>query len=208
MCIRDSAYVYQDEVQAKLVSELNAHLKVPVHQNGMEFSLLNRFPQASLRMHEVFVQEVRADSLPADTLLYAEDLYIEFSLLALLRGDYTVSELHGESVRLGVGFDTKGTENWVIWRTDSTAGDQQDFNLRKVTFEGLSAEHHDHRTGLAIDATSDRLELRGRFSGSGNELSMNGDLHLREWRDRKAVRLADRKAEVKLRMACLSLIHI
>ena len=63
------ALAFQDEVKERLVAELNAHLRVPVHQSGIELTLIERFPRASLRLDEVLVDEVRTDSLPADTLL-------------------------------------------------------------------------------------------------------------------------------------------
>lgn len=194
------AYAYQDEVQAKLVAALNSHLRVPVSQSGMDFSLLRRFPQASLRMSDVFVREVRTDSLPADTLLSADELYIEIGLFALFSGDYTISELHGAHVRLCPGFDTQGAENWVIWKTDSS-GAGAEVDLKRVTFDGLRARYHDDRNGLSIEAASEQLALRGRFREQGNELGANGDLHLLEWRDKGGLRLADRLAELKVRMA-------
>ena len=194
------AYAYQDEVQQKLVSELNAHLKVPVQQSGIELTLIKRFPQASLRLQNVLVQELRTDSAMADTLLFAEDLYLEFSLLSLLSGDYTVSELYGENVRLCPGYDTFGAENWAIWKSDSTATGATDVKLKKLTFNGLRSHFHDHRSALVVEAASNKLVVRGRFRDEGTALSIDGDLDLHAWRDRKGVQLRDRRAEVKLKL--------
>ena len=102
------AYFFQDEVKAKLVSELNTHLTAPLHQNGIELTLIKRFPQASLRIHDAYIQEVRTDGKQPDTLLYAKDLYLEFSVFALLTGNYTVRELHGSEVKLYPGLDANG----------------------------------------------------------------------------------------------------
>ena len=51
------AWAFQDEVKERLVAALNAHLLVPVHQQGMELTLLERFPRASLRMDGVLVHQ-------------------------------------------------------------------------------------------------------------------------------------------------------
>lgn len=194
------AYAYQDEVKAKLIAELNAHLKAPVHQSGIELTLIARFPQASLRITDVFVQEVRTDSVAADTLLTARNLYLEFSLLSMLRGDYTVSELHGEDVRLYPALDGNGAENWLIWRTDSASTGGTDLKLKKVTFEGLIGRFRDHRDGLEITSQSRDLALRGRFRDEGSVLTIDGDLRLDHWNNAKGVVLADRKADVKLKL--------
>ncbi len=194
------AYAYQDEVQQKLVSELNAHLKVPVHQSGIELTLIKRFPQASLRLQNVLVEELRTDSGKVDTLLFAEDLYLEFSLLSLLSGDYTVSELYGENVRLCPGYDKLGAENWAIWKSDSSATGDTDLKLKKLAFNGLRSHFHDHRSGLNIEAESNKLAVRGRFRDEGSALSIDGDLDLHEWRNSRGVQLSDRQAEVKLKL--------
>ncbi|HNK42377.1 MAG TPA: hypothetical protein PL002_14405, partial [Flavobacteriales bacterium] len=156
------AWAYQDEVEAKLIAELNAHLKVPVEQNGIDLTLIERFPRASLRFSDVLIRETRTDSIAADTLLSARSLYIEFGLLSLLRGDYTVSELHGEQVKLYPGFDRNGNGNWLIWRADTNAQGGADLKLKKVTFNHLATRFRDDRSALEVNGTSDWLTLKGR----------------------------------------------
>jgi hypothetical protein len=197
------AYLFEDQVKAKLVDELNAHLLAPLHQNGIELTLVKRFPQASLRIRDVYMQEVRTDEQPADTLLYAKDLYLEFSLFDLITGDYTVHDIHGQDVKLYPGLDTKGAENWLVWRTDSSGTGQENrtaIDLRKVTFDGLSTRFRDGRSGLEVAATSKRSTFALRFRDDGSTLALNGDVWLRHWSDRSGTRLADRKADINLHM--------
>jgi hypothetical protein len=194
------AYAYQDEVKARLIAELNAHIKAPVHQSGIELTLIERFPQASLRITDVFVQEVRTDSVAADTLLTARNLYLEFSLLSMLRGDYTVSELHGEDVRLYPALDSNGAENWLIWRTDSASSGGTDLKLKKMTFDGLVGRFRDHRNGLEVSSHSQDMAFRGRFRDEGSALTIEGDIRLDHWTNTKGTVLADRKADVKLKL--------
>ena len=194
------AIVFQDEVKERLVAELNAHLLVPVHQAGIELTLIERFPRASLRLDEVLVDQVRTDSLPADTLLYARSLYLEIGLLAMLRGDYTVSRLHGVDVRVATGLDRNGNGTWNIWRADTVGSTgTAEIELRKVTFDGLRARYRDDQSGLDITGSSKALALAGRFADAGSELRIKGDLHLLDWRGRQGSVLGDRHAELALR---------
>lgn len=196
------ALAFQDEVKERLVAELNAHLRVPVHQSGIELTLIERFPRASLRLDEVLVDQVRTDSLPADTLLYARSLYLEIGLLAMLRGDYTVSRLHGVDVRVATGLDRNGNGTWNIWRADTVGSTgTAEIELRKVTFDGLRARYRDDRSGLDITSSSKALALAGRFADKGSELRIKGDLHLLDWRGRQGSVLSDRHAELALRAA-------
>lgn len=193
------AVVFQDEVKERLVASLNAHLLVPVHQSGMELTLLERFPRASLRMDGVLVHQVRTDTLAADTLLYARSLYLEIGLLAMLRGDYTVSRLHGVDVRVHPALDANGQGTWNIWRKDTASSGDAAVELRRVTFDGLQVHYSDARSGLALRMDSRSLALAGRLSGESSRITVKGDVHLAEWRDRSGPVLTDRQAEVSLR---------
>jgi uncharacterized protein involved in outer membrane biogenesis len=151
------AYFFQDEVKAKLVSELNTHLTAPLHQTGIDLTLIKRFPQASLRIRDAYMEEVRTDGQQPDTLLYAKDLYLEFSVFALITGNYTVSEVHGTDVKLYPGLDANGNGNWEVWKADTSAtssGSSTDIDLRRVTFDGLRGRFRDDRSGLEVAINS------------------------------------------------------
>lgn len=198
------AYVFEEEVKARLVEELNAHLLAPLHQNGIELTLIKRFPQGSLRIRDVYMDGVRTDGLPSDTLLYAEDLYLEFSLFALITGDYTVREVHGRNVKLYPGLDTKGGENWLVWRPDSSAMPSEGkaaIDLRKITFDNLDARFRDGRSALEVRMASKRSTLALHFRDKGSTLSLKGDAWLQQWNDGTGTRLSDRKADINLNMA-------
>lgn len=195
------ANVYEDEVKAALVEELNAHLKAPLHQSGIELTLLARFPQASIRLRDVLMHEVRTDGLPADTLLSARDLYLEFGLFSLFSGDYAIREVHGREVYVNAGLDTRGAGNWTVWNSDSTASEGTALAIQKITFNGLALRYHDHRTALDITGRSERMQMRARFRDDGSTLTADGDLHLAAWREGKDLVLGAREADVRLQMA-------
>jgi len=171
------ATVYEEAVKAKLIGALNERLLVPVKVADIELTLIKRFPKASIRMRQVQVDELRTDGQPADTLLAAQDLYLEFNLWDLFAGDYAVQRIHGQDVRLYPGLDANGAENYLIWRTDTSATESSPIDLRAVSFDGLALRFRDARNGLEVLAQSDALELGGRF-GTTNEARLNGDVRL------------------------------
>jgi len=197
------AWFFQDEVKAKLVAALNTHLTAPLHQEGIELTLIKRFPQASLRIRQPFMREVRTDGLPADTLLFADDLYLEFSIFSLLSGNYTVRDLHGTGVVLRPGYDTEGQANWEVWKPDTSgaAGSESTrIDLRRVTCDGLTGRFRDGRTGLEVALTSRKLALSGRFRDSGSTLTAKGDVALHHWTNAEGTLLTGRQAQVDLSM--------
>lgn len=191
------ATVYETEVKVGLVGALNQRLNAPVTVSDMDLTLVARFPQASMRLNDVLVMEVRSDAVPPDTLLFASALHLEFSLWDLFSGVYTVNEIHAEEVRLYPALDGNGQENYLVWKTDSTAA-ASPIALEKVSCKDLQLRYRDDRSKLLVSAHSEALSLRGRFSDALNELSLSGDLHLLEWHDGSKVVLADREGELRL----------
>lgn len=194
------ANVYEVEVKQKLIGALNAQLNAPVSVSGMDLTLIARFPQASMRLNDVLAHEVRTDDAPADTLLYARELFLEFSLWDMFTGNYAVQKVHGVGTKLYPGLDRNGNENYIVWKTDSSSTGFAAIDLRKVSFEGLDLRFRDDRSALAITASSKTLALSGRFAEDLNTLSLNGDLHLLNWANGKDLVLSDRQAYLRLAM--------
>lgn len=194
------ANVYEEEVKQKLIGALNAQLNAPVSVSGMDLTLIARFPQASMRLNDVLAHEVRTDDAPADTLLYARELYLEFSLWDMFTGNYAVQKVHGVDAKLYPGLDGNGNENYIVWKSDSSSTGSAAIDLKKVSFDGLDLRFRDDRSALAITARSKALALSGRFAEDLNTLSLTGDLHLLNWLDGKEVVLSDRQAYLRLAM--------
>ncbi len=192
------ANVYDAEVKVKLVGALNERLNAPVSVSDMDLTFIARFPRASIRLKDVLAREVRYDSLSADTLLYAEELFLEFSLWDMFQGTYTVQSIHGRSVRLYPALDAEGRENYLIWKADSSSTASSPLELEAVSVDGLTARYRDAGSGTQILANSGSLELSGRFSDAENRLTLNGDLDLRDWQQGGRSILQDRQAQLRL----------
>ncbi len=91
-----------------------------------------------MHLTHVLAREVRYDGAEADTLLHAQDLYLEFSLWDLFKGNYTVQGIHGKTVKLYPGLDSEGRENYIIWKTDTTSTASSPLELEAVSFDGLA----------------------------------------------------------------------
>ena len=195
------ANVYDAEAKVKLVGALNERLNAPVSVSDMDLTFIARFPHASIRLTDVLAKEVRYDSLPADTLLYAEVLFLEFSLWDMFQGNYTVQSIHGRSVRLYPALDDQGRENYLIWKSDTTSARSSPLELEAVSVDGLSTRYRDARSGTEIRTASRSLELTGRFSDAENLLTLNGDLDLRAWQQGQKIILKDRQAQLRLSLA-------
>lgn len=195
------ANVYEDEVKARLIGAINDRLNTPVSVRSMDLTLIARFPQASMRLDDVLAKEVRSDGAEPDTLLFAEQLFLEFSLWDLFQGDYTIQQVHGTHVRLFPALDANGAENFIVWKSDSTSTVSAPIALDKVSFEGLHVRYRDGRSALEIRTFSKNLALSGRFSDASNELTLSGDALVDHWIQNGEVVLNDRQAHLRLALA-------
>ncbi|MBX2978356.1 MAG: hypothetical protein KF905_03600 [Flavobacteriales bacterium] len=194
------AKVYEPEVKQRLVAAINERLHAPVSVGDMDLTLIARFPNASLRLQNVYAQEVRSDGLAPDTLLYAEELFLEFSLIDLIRGNYTVKYIHGTAVTAYPALDRNGQENYLIWKSDSTSTSNA-IALERVSFNELVLRFRDDRDGLEILTRNRELTLRGAFSDAANNVGIEGNMHLVHWQKGTELLLADRKADIRAELA-------
>lgn len=194
------ARMYEDEVKTRLIGALNTHLNAPVSVGHMDLTLLARFPQASMRLNDVFAREVRTDGVAPDTLLFAEELFLEFSIWDLYRGNYTVDKIHASQARIYPGLDRNGKGNYLVWKSDTAATGGSPISLDRISFDGLVLRYRNDGAALEVLAQSNTLSLGGRFSNALNTLALNGDVHLIHWTQGADRLLADRKAHMRLDM--------
>ena len=188
---------FEPRVKATLVKAINERLVAPVSVRDMDLTLIARFPMAGLRLHDVLAMEVRSDEVTPDTLLYAKELYLEFSPWGLFRGNYTIERIHAEQVDLRPGLDRNGRENFLIWKEGEADADQI-IALERVSFSQLAVRYHDAASGTWLQGHSRSLELTGRFSSAMNALMVEGDLDLRTWEQGGEPVLADRQGHLRL----------
>jgi len=139
---------YEPEVKDILVYEINRQLTVPVKVDDINFSLIQRFPYASLRFSNVVIPQVIKGVEQPDTLIFIKDLYLQMGLMSVLRKKYEVTEAEVNTGFFDMDFYTDGSDNFHFWKTstDSAASGAtfsitdiliKDFNYRLKNSEGL-----------------------------------------------------------------------
>lgn len=176
---------YEPEVRDIVIFEVNRKLDAEVSVEDINFSFLQRFPYASLRFSKVVIPEVNAGDKP-DTLLYAEDVYLQISLWDFLRKHYRISEADVNTgfFRMKIGADGKG--NYKFWKDTGAESSSLislnnieaknfDFSLRNAG--GTDLEVHIRRAGILGSFGSEVYDLASechltvtRFAAKGDTL--------------------------------------
>ena len=107
------SHFYEDDVKAYAVARINQYLNTEVAVGDIELSLFSKFPNASLNFSEVTIHDAYPDaSASADTLLYAEALFLKFNIMDLFGEQYTVTELDAENAALHLRVREDGADNY------------------------------------------------------------------------------------------------
>ena len=167
------AYLYQNEIEQLIVSELNEQLKTPIEINDIEFSVVKKFPYASLELSDVAI----LDAFGKDSLLTVQKLFLKFNALDLYNGNYTIQQLEIINGKALVYFNKKGLPNYKVWhtKTDSSASDPIQFGLEQVKLGNIQVTYLDKRSTLKIVATAKEADLTGIFKNGIFSTQITGD---------------------------------
>ncbi len=126
---------FEPEVKEIVVAELNNHLLVPVDVEDINLSLIQRFPYASLRFSHVVIPEVGPGKTESDTLLYADDLYLQIALIDFFKQNYTISEAEINGGFFKVAMYPDRTDNFRFWKARSDSSGKAAISLTNVDFQ-------------------------------------------------------------------------
>ena len=167
--------LFEDQLNTKITAAINKQLRAPFATSAMELDIFRHFPNASIHLKEVLIKEALPDKVFADTLLFAEDLYLEFGLLHIFSGDITIREISASGVLLRTGVDIDGSPNYQVWNTDSTGSDQV-IDLEKIQLTDLALTYTDIPGNVDLTAHSTALQLAGLFNANGNRFDVLGEV--------------------------------
>lgn len=175
-------YFYEDEVSQYLIEELNESLLTEVEVEDLNFSLIKKFPKASLELKNVvafskegFYKEIKGYN--TDTLFFAQSIYIQMNMMDLITKDLKISSIHFDRGDIRLFIDHLGDPNYIFWKTDSTKNKNNEFRLKlsevKVTRSSLL--YCNNSTNLLLRSKIDRIDFEGDFSRDSYLMKIKAD---------------------------------
>jgi hypothetical protein len=187
---------YEEPVRNYIVSEVNKRLDAPVHVSDINFSLLERFPSASLVMDSVWAEEAVVKIGDPDTLLFFRKVYLNLNVLDILNGQYKINEIETRDGFLRLKVDEKGFDNYRIWKeSEDTTGFL--LELDKVHIENGLLSYENKVRDQDIKLTADDLYFAGSFSRKDYTMEVKGNGLVHELRLKGNNYLNERKVAVE-----------
>lgn len=166
---------YEPEVRDIIVYEVNRLLDVEVSVDDINLSLLQRFPYASLRFSHVMIPEGYSEG-PLDTLLYAEDVYLQISLWDFLRKQYRVSEAEVNNGFFRMAIYEDGKDNYHFWKASEKA-DASVLSLNDIETNNLRFSLR-YKEELELEVDIHHAHSAGNFGGEKYDVSSGVHLDL------------------------------
>jgi hypothetical protein len=178
------AHFYEDEVKQLLVAELNKKLAVPIAVKNIELSLLKKFPNATLVFTEVRAESVQSTTdLPKterfqEKLFEAQKIFLQFNILDIFRGKYTLHKLDLEGVKLRLLINKSGQDNYHFWKAskDSSASKMQ-IDLEDIQVSDADVVYKNDQNNQLYSLVIKESNLIGNFTESQYSLKTQGEYY-------------------------------
>jgi len=180
------AILYGDEITKIFVKEINKQLEAKIEVGDMRFSMLKKFPGAALELKNITVYTPtnftkNEDSrFINDTVLRAENLFLQFSLIDLFRKNYLIKAIHIKNGNLHIEISDNGEKNFIVWKTTSdTTSSKVKLQLKDVLLTNIEASYFNRMNHSDFNFFLNRLNMRGELSKDSGRLEISSDLLIR-----------------------------
>jgi len=186
---------YEEPVRNYIVKEVNKRLQSPVHVSDINFSLLERFPSASVVMDSVWAEENLVKIGEADTLFFFRKVYLNLNLFDILDGQYKINEIETRDGFMRLKVDQEGYDNFHIWvENQDTTGFL--LELDRVHIQNTEFSYHNISRDQRYAILADELYFNGRFSDVNYTMAVFGQGEVHDISIKGTTYLKNRHVEV------------
>jgi hypothetical protein len=182
------AWYYQAEVKELMVREVNRHVRTEIGVSDISFSVLRKFPQASVEFRNVVIKVPAGFEYTGfqqtftDTLFTAESLFLRFNIKDVIRKKFRVTRILAENGVLNLAVNEREEENFRFWK--ATEEGEGDFNmdLNDVRITNFRITYINSIKQIFLDSDLKRLDMKGNFNRSSARITGSAKGSSREFR--------------------------
>ena len=177
-------FIYEEEVKAAIVSELNKHLKaeVKIDPKNINLTIIKTFPDCSIQFKDLLMLE----ALPIknrDTLLFAGQLNLHFNIKDLWNKKYDIDKIKLKDAVVKLKVFKDGKTNYEFWKKSGNirqANDSIYFNLKLVSVENCKLSYKNKRSLIKTELTIQNLSFKGKFRDANFEMETEARIFIEE----------------------------
>lgn len=176
------AKMYEQEIKQYLVSYLNKYVTTEVEIDDIHLSFWRRFPQASVSFENTLIHD-QNNPAENDTMLFAEDLVLEFNIWEVFSGNYTVQHIEATNTVLNLSVNANGQENYLIWKTsDAPQKEDFQFDLKEVVLNNARIRYQNAISNQDYAMHPSKAVLTGAFNEAQFDLGISSNMTIQHFR--------------------------
>jgi len=137
----------KDEIITFFIQQANKSIDTPIDVKKIDISLFNHFPDISINMNDVTVQESYHQN--KGVLGKAKQISFSFGLLDIIDGRYEVKGLHISDAIINLKINDSGEANYLIMKKDSSSNGSV-FRLNNITATNIDISYLDVNADVDI----------------------------------------------------------
>ncbi|MBU8893687.1 MAG: AsmA-like C-terminal region-containing protein [Bacteroidales bacterium] len=207
--------IFEDEVSQYLVEELNEYLLSEIEVGEINFTVLKKFPKATLEFKDVIAftkkgYEGEIRGINTDTLFYAGNIYVQMSLANVFSKNYNISSLSFDQGKINLFTDKYGNPNYIFWKKKSEEQNKNfSLDLNEVKIINSEIVYCNDATDLLFITHADRIDFEGNFSRQNYLMKIKSGLTIRELSVKNTKYLENKKVKTKIELDIINdLINI
>ena len=136
-----SAILFKDRIIQRFISEANKDLSTPVKIGKIEVSVLEDFPNLSIVLTDVYIEDSHPGEYP---LLTARRVSFVLNVVEVWNGQYTIRGLKVVDSETNLKINEAGKSNYTIVKSDAEGGSGSvSFDLQKVSLKNTLVTYLD-----------------------------------------------------------------
>jgi hypothetical protein len=192
-------FFYKDRIIKRFIEQANTHLNTPIKVKKIDISLFEHFPQLSIVMNDVYVEDSHPGEYP---LLTAAKISFQLDAFDVWNGKYNVEGLRIIDSETRLNINERGKSNYNILKETKTGPGPQSvyFALQQVVLENTRVWYIDRTASQHMvfsssnlvasisisndiydihaegQVTTDTLSIDGKSYSSGKSFVVESDL--------------------------------
>lgn len=155
IALAGSVFLFKDRIIKQFIVEANKHLSTPVKVGKIDVSIFEDFPQLSIVLNDVYVEDSQDGQYP---LLTADRISFQMNPLEVYSGNYSIKGLRVENSETNLKVNKKGETNYQVVKSGSSSGSGTiGFELKDVALINTVVHYTDINLNQDFDFTSKDL---------------------------------------------------
>ena len=168
------AFVFKDQVIEQLVAELNKNVQSEINVESIDFTLLQKFPNASVVFNNISAPSTHNSN---DTLFHFQKLFLSFNLIDVYHQQYKLLRVDAEHGFARLHTFKDGSNNYTIWKADTLESSENfELNIEDIGLVNVGILWENEASNQRYKAHVDKLKSKGTFLPEELQLALYGDL--------------------------------